>query len=326
MIHLHTHTEFSLLDGAIKVDDLCKKVSELGQSAVAITDHGWISGAVKFQTAAQKYGIKSIIGMEAYLATNDDHTSPAKNGGDTYHLSLLARSAEGYRNLSRLTSIAHIDGFSYKPRIDLNLLATHREGLIVMSGCVGAQIPQTLAKQGYKAGLALARRYQEIFGENFFIEVMAHGGIGGVDHVRLEDADGSIIMTETDMNAALVNIADRLGVALVATNDAHYLESEHGQHHDTLLCIGMGAWKHKEDRMRFPGAKHNAWEFYIKDEKQMLDVSTEEWWQSAVKNTDYVASLVEPNVLPMGVQSAPKFPIPDDKKFQHWVETGELSL
>lgn len=326
LAHLHVHTEFSLLDGAIKVDDLCQKVQGLGQTAVAITDHGWLSGAIKFTKSAKEAGIKPIIGMEAYLATNGDHKTPAKNGGDTFHLTLLARSAEGYKNLMRLSSLSHLHGFSYKPRIDRSLLKDNKSGLIVLSGCIGAEIPQMIVKKGYKAGMALARDYVEAFGENFFIEVMSHGGTGGVDHVRIEDADGSIAMTESDLNAALVNIADNLGVGIVATNDAHYLDSNHGQHHDTLLCVGMGAWKQKADRMRFPGARHKAWEFYIKSEEEMLKASSESWWSTACANTAIVESMVDSDVVQLGVQSTPKFNIPDDQKFAHWQETGELVL
>lgn len=321
---LHVHTEFSLLDGAIKIDDLCKTVSELGQNAVAITDHGWISGAIKFVKAAKEAGIKPIVGFEAYLATNNDHTSSAKNGGDTYHLTLLAKNNEGYRNLSRLTTLGHLNGFSYKPRIDRNLLKEHAEGLIVLSGCIGAEIPQTIISNGYKAGLLLAAEYQKVHGENFFIELMTHGSTGGIDHVRIEDDDGSIAMTETDLNIALVNIADRLGVGLVATNDAHYLKRDHGQHHDTLLCIGMGAWKNKPDRMRFPGAKHKAWEFYMKSEAEMLAMSDEDWWKSACSNSALVGEMIEHDVVPLGVQSSPKFKIPDDPDFANWLATGAL--
>jgi DNA polymerase-3 subunit alpha len=269
--HLHVHSEMSLLDGAIRIPDLCKKAVEHGQSAVAITDHGWIAGAIKFVEAARETDIKPIIGMETYLASDNDRLKPAKSGGDNFHLTLLAKNAEGYKNLMRLTSLAYLEGMSYKPRIDRNLLAENKEGIIVLSGCIGAEIPQTIINEGYNTGLKLARWYAKTFGDNFFIEVMSHGASGGVDHVRVETG-GSILFTESQLNAALVRIADVLGVGVVATNDAHYLDREHGTHHDTLLCIGMGAWKDKPDRMRFPGAAHKSWEFYIKSEAEMVIV------------------------------------------------------
>jgi DNA polymerase-3 subunit alpha len=316
--HLHVHSEFSLLDGAIRVDDLVSRASELGQSHVAITDHGWVASAVKLTTAAKKAGITPIIGMETYLASGNDMSKPAKSSGDNYHLTLLARNAAGYRNLMRLTSEAHIRGLSYKPRIDRNLLAEHREGIIVLSGCFGAEIPQTIIENGEERGYELAERYAEVHGEDFFIEVMNHGSIGGIDHVRVERA-GHTYFTESDLNRALVRIADRLGVGVVATNDAHYLRSEHGTHHDTLLCIGMGSWKDKPDRFRFAGSEHKSWEFYIKSEQEMLAVSDEPWWATACSNTAIIASKIENDVVPIGTNIMPKFQIPNDPEFQEWL-------
>jgi DNA polymerase III subunit alpha len=319
--HLHVHSEMSLLDGAIRIPDLCKKAVELGQTSVAITDHGWIAGAVKFVEAAKEAGIKPIIGMETYLASDNDINLPAKSGGDNYHLTLLAKNEAGYKNLMRLTSIAHLRGLSYKPRIDRTLLREHREGIIVLSGCIGAEIPQTIIEQGEAMGLKLARHYASIFGEDFFIEVMSHGAHNGIDHVRVEQG-GVVVLTESDLNAALVRIADRLGVGVVATNDAHYLNRDHGTHHDTLLCIGMGAWKDKPDRMRFPGAALKNWEFYIKSEGEMHAVCSEAWWQTACSNTQVIADKIEPNVIKLGQNITPKFKIPDDPDFRAWLESG----
>lgn len=315
--HLHVHSEMSLLDGAIRLPDLCRRAKELGQSSVAITDHGWIAGAVKFVEAAKDVGIKPIIGMETYLASGDSRFAPAKSGGDNYHLTLLARNAHGYRNLMRLTSLAHTEGLSYKPRIDHALLAECKEGIIVLSGCIGAEIPQRIIESGYDAGLKLATEYAREHGEDFFIEVMSHGATNGLDHVRVE-RDGIVEFTESDLNTALVAIADHLGVGVVATNDAHYLRREHGDPHDTLLCIGMGAWKDKPGRMRFPGAEHRAAEFYIKDEREMLAICPDPWWQTACANTGLIAEKIEPDVVPLKQNILPKFKIPQDSAFHTW--------
>lgn len=315
--HLHVHSEFSLLDGAIRVPDLCEKVATLGQTSVAITDHGWVASAVKFASEAKDAGIKPIIGMETYLATNGEMGSPAKSGGDNYHLTLLAKNAEGYKNLMRLTSLGHIEGLSYKPRIDRRLLAQHAKGIIVLSGCIGAEIPQTIIERGEQAGLKLAREYQRTFGDDFYIEVMHHGSTNGVDHVKIERGNETIF-TESDLNAALVRIADLLGIGIVATNDAHYLERVHGQHHDALLCIGTGSWLDKPDRMRFPGAMHKAWEFYVKSEPEMLAVLRDDWWQTACANTAILADSIEGNVVPLGMNILPKFKIPNDPDFHVW--------
>lgn len=316
--HLHVHSEFSLLDGAIRIDDLVKKAVEHKQSAVAITDHGWIAGSVKFQEAAKKAGIKSIIGMETYIASGDNHLDAAKNGGDNFHLTLLAKNRDGYMNLMRLTSLAHIEGFSYKPRISHDLLDKYKSNIIVLSGCVGAPIPQAIVRSGWKSGLLLAQWYQKMFGENFYIEVMAHGSTNGIDHIQIEEK-GAVTMSETDLNMALVMIADKLGIGVVATNDAHYLQRDHGTAHDAMLCIGMGAWLEKPDRMRFSGAEHKAWEFYIKSESEMLAMSPEPWWQTACANTAIIADSIEANVVPVGESILPSFQIPNDPEFREWL-------
>jgi DNA polymerase-3 subunit alpha len=165
--------------------------------------------------------------------------------------------------------------------------------------------------------MRLARWYQKHFGENFFIEVMSHGASGGVDHVKVEEG-GNILMDESDLNRSLVSIANNLGIGIAATNDAHYLLRDHGGHHDTLLCVGMGAWKDKAGRMRFPGAAQRAHEFYIKSEAEMRLVSPEPWWLSACTNTQTIADSIDEGVVELGQNIQPKFKIPDDPEFLAW--------
>lgn len=317
--HLHVHTEYSLLDGAIRVPDLCKQVAALGQSSVAVTDHGVLFGAVKFTKEAKEYGIKPIIGFEGYVAT-DTINKPASSSGDNYHITILAATREGYGNLMRLTSHGHLRGLSYKPRVDHRLLEAHSAGLIVLSGCIGAQIPSLILSDRLSEAESLARWFREKFEGRFFIEVMAHGSTGGVDHV-IDRVSGK---SETWLNDELVGLANRLGVGVVATNDAHYLERAHGNHHDTLLCIGMGKYKEEADRLRFPGAKEKAYEFYIKSKAEMLEASDAEWWSTAVSNASLVADLVENDVVPLGNQVMPRFTIPDDPAFRVYQRTGLL--
>ena len=317
--HLHVHSEYSLLDGAIKIDDLIKQAQTNGQTSVAITDHGWIAGAVRFSKAAKKAGIKPIVGMETYVATSDDHTKPAKSGGDNYHLTLLAQNEQGYLNLMALTSKAHLYGLSYKPRVDYSLLREHAGGVICLSGCIGAHIPQLIISDRVAEAQRLAEQYQQIWGERFYIEIMAHGKTGGVNHVRIEDEHGRELMTEDDLNLALVDLANRLGVGVVATNDAHYLTKHDGDAHDTLLCIGMGAWKTKEDRLKFPGQEFQAWEFYIKNEAEMLQMSNDKWWETACLNTSTVADTISDSVVPVGRSIMPKYEIPNDPEFKKWL-------
>jgi DNA polymerase-3 subunit alpha len=317
--HLHVHTEYSLLDGAIRVPDLCKQVAALGQSSVAITDHGVLFGAVKFTKEAKEHGVKPIIGFEGYVASTDDGIARSANSsGDNYHITLLAATAEGYANLMRLTSIGHLRGLSYKPRIDLRLLGLHSAGIIVLSGCIGAQIPSLILQDRAGEAETLARWFRDQFEGRFFIEVMAHGSTGGIDHV-VDRVSGK---SETWLNDELVGLANKLHVGVVATNDAHYLERQHGQHHDTLLCIGMGKYKEEADRMRFPGSQQKAYEFYIKTQAEMLEASDAPWWSTAVGNASLVADLVEEQVVPLGNQVMPRFPIPDDPAFRVYQKTG----
>lgn len=324
--HLHVHSEFSLLDGAIRVPDLVQRVSEMGQSHVAITDHGWIAGALKFQKAAIEAGVTPIIGSEMYMATGEDMRLKTKDAGDTFHLTVLAQNREGYRNLMRLTSLAHIEGLGHRPRIDKDTLAEHSDGLICLSGCVAAELPQHLIWGREKDARDLVEWYQETFGDRFHIELMSHGSTGGVDHVAIEDEKGNIVMEETQLNRALVDIADRYGVGVVATNDAHYLTHEDGDAHDTLLCISAGEWKTKKDRrMQFPGAEHDAWEFYVKSEAEMLEASDEDYWETACANTALVVKDVERGVVETGNTVLPDFPIPDDDPlFDLYKETGAI--
>lgn len=324
-VHLHLHTDSSLLDGAIQIEPLVERVEAMGQSAVAITDHGWCSGAVKLVKAAKDKGIKPIIGCEVYVAAQPNMEQPAEGSGDMYHLTLLAATPEGYRNLSRITTEAHLRGFSYKPRVDYHTLGRYQEGIIVLSGCVGAPIPQAFAQGNEVAARELGLWFRDTFEGRFFVELQTHGKHGSVDHVRVTNEQDHTVMSETDLNMALVDLANKLGVGVVATNDAHYLTREDGEAHDTLLCLGMGAWKDKDDRMAFPGEEHGDWQFYVKDEKEMLKASKAKWWQTACSNTKLVADMVEDNVLVLGQQVMPKYEVPtNDTGFRVWRETGEF--
>lgn len=321
-VHHHVHTQYSLLDGAIKEDDLTKRIAELGQNAVAITDHGVLFGAVKFTKAAKDAGVKPIIGFEGYMVK--DLSLSSKSAGDNTHITLLARTREGYLNLMRLSSIGYTMGLSYRPRLDFGTLAKYSEGLAVLSGCIGAEIPQLLLAGDEDKAREVALAYSNLFGENFYIEVMNHGATNGIDHVRHEH-NGEVIMTETDLNAALVDIASSCGIGLIATNDAHYLMKDHADAQDTLLCLSMGNWKDKEDRMKFPGFDDGGWEFYIKSEQEMLKMSTESWWATACANTQILADSVEDDVVPMGGSHMPKFKIPtDDSGYNFFKKSGQL--
>ncbi len=235
-VHLHCHSEYSLLDGAIRVEDLVRKASEYGMPAVALTDHGNLYGAVPFYQAAVKAGVKPIIGCEVYVAPGSLHDRSAASARDAaYHLTLLATSATGYGNLVKLVSTAHLEGFYYKPRVDHELLASHAEGLIALSGCLKGEVISELAAGRRKEAGAIAGKYGEIFGKDrFFIEMHDHG-----------------IEAQRRVAPELVQIARNNSFGLVAANDVHFLERGHHESHDVMICIGTGAMVMDEKRMRY---------------------------------------------------------------------------
>lgn len=249
-VHLHCHTEYSTLDGACRVGAAVKKAAKSGMPALAITDHGVMYGAVEFYQECQKAGIKPIIGCEMYVAP-DSHLKKSAAGGQkesAFHLTLLASNEDGYKNLIKLVSTAHLDGFYYKPRIDKELLAKHANGLIALSGCLKGEVPYAIhAEQNPKKAIELAATYRDIMGaENYFIEMCDHG-----------------IEAQRTVNAALPGIARDLGVGLVATNDVHFLTREDHSAHDVLVCIGTGANVADERRMRY------VTEVYFKSAEEM---------------------------------------------------------
>ena len=248
-VHLHVHTEYSLLDGACHIDELVEQGSRLGMRAMAITDHGNMFGAVAFHDACRERGMKPILGCEIYVATGGRFERPASGITEAYnHLTLLAANEAGYHNLVKLVSIGYLEGFYHRPRIDKEVLARHREGLIGLSGCLSSEIAEHLLAGAEDAALASVGAFSEIFGPGgFYLEVMEHG-----------------IPDQRRVNRGLVRLGERTGLPLVATNDAHYLGKDDHQAHDVLLCIGSGKKVADPDRLRF-----DTNEFYLKSPEEM---------------------------------------------------------
>ena len=247
-VHLHVHTEYSLLDGACRIDGMMDRVKELGQTAVAITDHGVMYGCIDFYKAAKAAGVKPIIGCEVYVARRrmEDRVHGLDN--DPYHLVLLCKDRTGYENLCKLVSEAFIRGFYGKPRVDIELLRQHHEGLIALSACLAGAIPQYLMDEDYASAKAYALTMAEIFGEdNFYLELQDHG-----------------IDAQRPVNQGVRRIARETGLPLVVTNDAHYLRREDAKMQDVLLCIQTGKTVDDANRMRFQGD-----EFYLKSEEEL---------------------------------------------------------
>jgi DNA polymerase-3 subunit alpha len=267
-VHLHTHTEYSLLDGAARIGDLVATAKKHGQPALAITDHGALYGAVKFYTSARAAGIKPIIGCEMYMAPRSRHDKEGRTDRDPNHLIVLARNQIGYRNLIQLVSKSHLEGYYYKPRIDKELLAEHAEGLICLSACIGGELPQAILAGDMDAAESVARQHMEMFGrDGYFLEIMDHA-----------------IPEEETIRTGLVEIARRTGLPLVATNDAHYIGVDDAEAHDILLCIQTQARRADEKRFRFAGPH-----FSVTTGAQMRDRFAA--YGEAVSNTLAVADL-----------------------------------
>src|SRR6202045_2216646 len=249
-VHLHLHTDYSLLDGACGVDGLIKRVADIGQKAVAMTDHGNIYGTVEFVEAAQKKSIKPIVGCELYVCKKDDHRAPPD--GDTYnHLLVLAENDEGYRNLVKITSEASLHGFYYKPRVSKQFLAEHAKGLIALSGCLKGEIPELLVEDKYEAARSAAATYSDIFGkENFFLEIQDQG-----------------LEMEHRIHPNLFKLEKDMGLPLVATNDSHYLCEDDAHAQDVMVCIQTGKSIQDPNRMKFQGS-----DFYVKNYDEMHQV------------------------------------------------------
>jgi DNA polymerase-3 subunit alpha len=261
-VHLHLHTDYSLLDGACDVDKLCQRVQELGMPAVAMTDHGNIFGAVHFVNAAHKHGVKPIVGCELYVCKKDDHNierTPPE--GDTYnHLLVLAENEEGYRNLVKITSEASLHGFYYKPRVSKRFLAEHSRGLIGLSGCLKGEVAERLVEGNYDAARAAASSYTDIFGkENFYLEIQDQG-----------------LALEHRIHPGLFQLEKDLGLPLVATNDSHYICEDDAHAQDVMVCIQTGKSIRDTARMKFEGTQfflksHGEMTRVFKDSPQVLD-------------------------------------------------------
>ena len=246
-VHLHLHTDYSLLDGACGVPGLIKRVKDVGQTAVAMTDHGNIYGTVEFVDEATKAGIKPIVGCELYVCKKDDHRAPPE--GDTYnHLLVLAENEEGYRNLIKITSEASMHGFYYKPRISKKFLAEHSKGLIGLSGCLAGEVCENLLEGKYDAARGAASFYREIFGkDNFFMEIQDQG-----------------LPEEHRIHADLMRIEKELGIPMVATNDSHYLCEDDAHAQDVLVCVQTGKSVNDTNRLKFHGNQ-----FFVKTADEM---------------------------------------------------------
>ncbi|MCL1787025.1 MAG: DNA polymerase III subunit alpha, partial [Defluviitaleaceae bacterium] len=286
-VHLHVHSEYSLLDGSAKIEELITRAKEMGMDSIAITDHGVMYGAIDFYRAANKEGIKPILGCEVYVATGSRHTKNSREDGSGLHLVLLAENETGYHNLMKLVSLGFTEGFYYRPRVDLEVLQQYCQGLIALSACLGGVVPKVLLTKGYEAGKEAALMYNDMFGQgNFYLELQDHG-----------------LDEQKQINQMLIRMSKETGIPLVAANDSHYIHESDAKAHDILLCIQTGKTVHDQERMRFDTS-----EFYLKSPEEMYALFP--YAKEALENTQKIADRCHIDIE-FNNYKLPKFPIPD---------------
>ena len=297
--HLHVHTEYSLLDGSNKIKEYVDRVRELGMDSAAITDHGVMYGVIDFYRAARAAGINPILGCEVYVAPGSRFDREAGSGDDRYyHLVLLAENNQGYSNLMKIVSKGFVEGFYYKPRVDLSLLEKYHEGIIALSACLAGEVARFLTRGMYEDAKKAALRYQDIFGKgNFFLELQDHG-----------------IPEQQNVNQQLLKMHRETGIELVATNDVHYTLAEDAQPHDVLLCLQTGKKLADKDRMRYEGGQ-----YYVKSPEEMERLFP--YAPEALENTHKIAQRCHVEIE-FGVTKLPKFDVPEG--YTSWEYLNEL--
>ncbi len=298
--HLHVHTEYSLLDGSNKIKEYVARVKELGMNSAAITDHGVMYGVIDFYRAAKAAGIKPILGCEVYVAPGSRFDKTAGGSGDDryYHLVLLAENQKGYENLIKIVSKGFVEGYYYKPRVDMELLETYHEGIIALSACLAGEVQRNLLRGMYEEALAAAKRYEGIFGKNnFFLELQDHG-----------------MQEQAVVNPQLLRLSQETGIELVATNDVHYTYAEDEKPHDILLCIQTGKKLDDENRMRYEGGQ-----YFVKSEDEMRALFP--YALEAIENTQKIADRCHVEIE-FGVTKLPKYDVPEE--YTSWEYLNKL--
>jgi DNA polymerase III subunit alpha len=313
--HLHLHTEFSMLDGAARIDDVVAAAAADGQPAIGITDHGNMYGVLDFYRACRNAGINPVIGTEAYMAGESRFERPTRrgrlddNGGDGaegeklyYHLTLLAETTSGYRNLMKLASDAYLEGYFYKPRLDWELLERHHDGIIATTGCLGGVVLQALLRGDVAGAMRMAARLQDIFGrDSLFVELQDHG-----------------LAKQAQTNPQLIEIARKIGAPLLATNDSHYTHREDAVAHDALLCVQTGSSIDDPKRFKFESHEH-----YLKSAAEMRQLFAH--WPEACDNTLWIAERAKVEIE-FGKPKLPEFPVPEEFRRSTYEESADVYL
>ena len=288
-VHLHNHSDYSLLDGAQTVQTLVNTIDDLNMDSVALTEHGNLFSVIPYYKAAQKAVVKPIIGCETYVAVGSRFDKKARSDGGwgNNHLVLLAQNYKGYQNLMKLVTHGYLEGFYYRPRIDIDLLKEHSEGLVCLSGCLKGEIPEKMLKDDWKGAKVAALRFAEIFEDRFYLEVQNHGIPDEIQNIQ-----------------NMKKLSTELNLPMVATNDAHYAKHEHWEAHDVHICLGTGKDRDDPKRLRYATP-----EFYFKTQDQMFEMFKDV--PGAIENTRKIADSIDFEI-PMGDYHLPNFPIPKD--------------
>jgi len=305
-VHLHVHSEYSLLDGLSSIDRLINKIKELQMDSVAVTDHGAMYGSIEFYKKAQKEGLKPIIGIESYNV-NVPHTQrPERSKNKNYHLILLAKNNQGYKNMMKLSSIAHLEGYYYRPRFDKETLKKYSEGLICTTACMQGEIPQSLMGGEYQKAKKVAEWFLDVFGKDFYLEMQRHDFSSFITNVQNDSIKKNLQEMDDQqniVNEGIVKLSRDLGIPIIATNDAHYIEKDDAEAQDALVCIATAKNVNDLNRMRFIDTP----DFYIKSAQEMSDIFSD--LPDAISNTIKIAK--ECNVdITLGKWFFPKYPLP----------------
>ena len=309
-VHLHNHSDYSLLDGAQRIDQLVNTIDDLNMDSVALTEHGNMFSAVPYYKYAKRAGIKPIIGCEMYVATGSRFDKNPRPGGGwgNNHLILLAQNFTGYKNLMKLVTAGYLEGFYYRPRIDMELLRQYSEGLICLSGCLKGEVPERMLNGDYEGAKNTALMFSEIFPDRYYLEIQNHG------------------IPEEEKNIQnMKKLSSELGLPLVCTNDAHYAKKDHWEAHDIHICLGTGKERSDPKRLRYATP-----EFYFKSQDDMFHLFKE--FPEAIENTRKIADSID-LTLPIGESHLPNFPIPSSSATQDpddylrlLTEKGAMSL
>src|SRR3989344_3128900 len=306
-VHLHVHTEYSLLDGLSKIKPLFAHVAELGMDTLAITDHGAMYGVIEFYKLAKDFGIKPIVGMEGYITRNRKSRGESGKKPKSYHVLLLAKNYTGYKNLMKLASIGHLEGYYYRPRIDHKVLQKYHEGIICTSACAASELSAALVGDDFEKARKVAQWHLDVFGDDYYLEVQRHEYEKHLANASIPEIRDDLIRqaeSEKKINDGIVKLSHELGIPIIATNDAHYIEKADAMAQDALLCVYQGKDVKDINRLRFIDAPA----FYVNSEDEMKALFPD--LPEALTNTRKVADKCDLEIT-LGKYFFPEITLPD---------------